>query len=367
MGGRFDRSLRLFSASWSVLREDKKLVLFPVISALSGLAVMATFAVPIFMMFVHGHTESTYSATQGAWVNQYSLQMDPLGWVLTGIGYFVLIYVGIFCNAALIVAANERLTGTGPGSLGSGFRGAGAKAGAFVPWAMLSATVTLALRMLEERMGLIGRIVVSLVGLAWTLITYLVVPILVLEEGYSTGSAVKRSSRLFKETWGENVIGNAGFGIFSLLLVLSGFVIALIGVAIGSTAGLVLFAVLAVAWVLVGSEVLAAMSGIYRVALYRYAVDGAAPRAFVAFDFDGAFRAKRSTGLFSSPGSRTIYRSTPPGTDVRRDAWREWQPPKNDVDAEFGIDIPGAHDLPENRGRPGAAGPQDPPPPPAPF
>lgn len=338
--------MKLFSASWSVLREDKALAIYPFVSAITGLIIMATFAVPVLTMFLHTHkTIDAYNQTH------VSMHLDPMGWVLTGIGYFVLIYVGIFCNAALIYAANERLTGTGPGTVASGFAGAASRAGAFLPWALLSATVTVLLRMLEERFGILGRIMIAIIGIAWTLVTYLVVPVLVLE-GESTGKAISRSAHLFKSTWGENVIGNAGFGFFNFCVIISAAALFFLGVMAGTAAAIIVCGVLAFAWLLVASEVLVALAGIYRVALYRYAVDGVAPSAYTVFDFENAFRPKKKSGLFSSGSSRsskTVYLSQmhtarPPGAP-----YQAWQPPPPDPVTEaaaFGISIPGAENLP---------------------
>ena len=344
MFDRFDRSMKLFSASWSVLREDKSLAIYPFISAITGLIVMATFAIPVLTMYLHTHTTvDAYGASR------MSAQVDPVGWVLMGVGYFVLIYVGIFCNAALIYAANERLTGTGPGTVASGFAGAASRAGAFLPWALVSATVTVVLRSLEQKFGILGRIVIAVVGIAWTLVTYLVVPVIVLE-GESTGKAISRSAKLFKGTWGENVIGNAGFGFFNFCVVVSAMALFMLGVMAGTTTAIIVCGLLALTWLIVASQVLIALAGIYRVALYRYAVDGVGPAAYTMFDFDGAFRPKKKSGLFGSSGpSRTVYLSQmtnarPPGTPHPA-----WQPPPSDPvtdAAAFGISIPGAEDLP---------------------
>jgi hypothetical protein len=341
---RFDRSMKLFSASWHVLREDKALAVYPFVSAITGLIIMATFAVPVLTMYLHTSTTTdAFGRSHLAW------HLDPLGWVLAGVGYFVLIYVGIFCNAALIYAANERLTGTGPGTVASGFSGAAARAGAFVPWALVSATVTLVLRALEERLGILGRIVIGIVGIAWTLVTYLVVPVLVLE-GVPTGKAISRSTQLFKGTWGENVIGNVGFGFFNFCVVLSAMALFVLGVMAGTATAVIVCGVLAAVWMLVASEVLVALAGIYRVALYRYAVDGVAPSAYTMFDFDAAFRPRARSGIFgfgSSSPSKTVYLSQlnnarPPGAPHKA-----WQPPPSDPvtdAAAFGISIPGAED-----------------------
>lgn len=364
MAGRLQRSLDLFSASWSVLREDKSLMVFPVVSTLAGLAVVAFFAVPVLAMFVHFST--TYDAFGNA---QGHVNVHPIGWALIAVGYVVSMFVGTFMNAALIIAANERLTGTGPGSVSSGLRGAWAKAGPIAAWVLVAATVGYLLRMLEQRMGLIGRIVIGLVGIAWSLLTFLVVPVIVLEET-STGRSISRSAELFKTTWGENVLANAGFGLFGLAVFVGAIALFLIGVLTQTVAGMILMGVIAAIWLLVGLEVIAALSGIYRVALYRYAVDGTPPRAFAAFDFYGAFRPKKSAGLFSSTRSRTVYRSTPRGIGPdgapRRDPWAEWVPPTEDpIQGAFGVEIPGVDTLPGHE-RPPTGSVPPPPPPPAP-
>jgi len=280
----FKRSLQLFKATWGVLRVDKTLALFPVLSALATLVVIASFALPVWA------SRSTDAAGHTS--------VSVPGWVLIGIGYLVLSYVTIFFNAGLVIAANERLTGTGPGTLASGFRGAGAKAGAIAPWALVSATVSVVLRQLEQRAGIVGRLVIGLVGIAWALVTYLVVPILVLE-GVGTIDAIKRSAAMFKRTWGENMVGNLGLGLVTFLAMLVGFALIGGGAALGAAADnavvaapLVVIGVIWVAVVIAGS---AALGGIYRVALYRYAADGVTPAAFGDIDLAQAFRPRRNT------------------------------------------------------------------------
>jgi hypothetical protein len=172
----------------------------------------------------------------------------------------------------------------------AGLKIAGANWARILPWALLSATVSLILRAIEERLGFLGRIIVGLIGLAWQLVTYLVLPILVLE-GVGTKAAIKRSTDMFKRTWGENVIGNAGIGLFSFLAMLPGFVLIAAGVALGGATLLVCVA-LAVLWLIAVAIVSIALSGIYQTALYRYAADGTVVSAFAQADLGQAFRPK---------------------------------------------------------------------------
>jgi hypothetical protein len=143
----------------------------------------------------------------------------------------------------------------------------------------------------------VGRIVIGLVGLAWTLVTLLVLPILVIEQ-VGVKDAFTRSAHAFKKTWGENVIGNGGIGLVVMLIMLGGLVLTLpvlfVGLSSGSVPVIVLGALLVAAVVIVISVFGAALGGIFRTALYRYAVLGEEPAGFTQDQIAGAFRPKKN-------------------------------------------------------------------------
>ena len=143
-----------------------------------------------------------------------------------------------------------------------------------------------------ERQGIVGQVIGSLVGLAWNLITFLTVPILVLED-VGIGAAFKRSKDLFKKTWGENVVGQFGLGFVGFVAVLPGLLVIALGAATGSTVVAVVIGAVGVAWIIVASTVVAALSGIYRTALYWFASTGNVPGEFEGIDFQAAFRPRR--------------------------------------------------------------------------
>jgi hypothetical protein len=180
----------------------------------------------------------------------------------------------------------------GDPTLGSALRGARERAGVLLPWALLSATVSLVLRALEQRAGIIGRIVIGLVGLAWTLVTFLVLPILVVER-IGVGDAVKRSAELFKRTWGENVVTNGGIGLLGVLAVLAGAIVVTPLVLVGGPVT-VLGVALGIIWIGLVSAVLATLTGVVSLALYRYAVDGEVP-GFETAQLQTAFRARKGS------------------------------------------------------------------------
>ena len=182
---RIRNSLALARSSWAVLKADKELVLLPVISGIASLIVASSFILPIIL------ADSAYIG--GATIG--SIRGAPIGLLL--LMYFVLAYITIFFNAALISAANERLEGGDP-TIGSAIRGAARRAGKILPWALLSAVVSVILRAIEERVGFVGKIVIALVGMAWTVVTFLVLPIIVVE-GVGTGKALKKSGSLLRK------------------------------------------------------------------------------------------------------------------------------------------------------------------------
>jgi hypothetical protein len=280
--GRIARSWAMFKASLRVLNTRRELVLFPVLSGIATLIVGAGFLIP-------GLLVSRDSIDQGN-------KLQPASYVLFFIGYLVLAYITIFFQAALVSQADVALRGGDP-SVAGGIEAARHKAGAILPWALLTATVSLVLRGLEDRAGGIGRLAIGLVGMAWTLVTYLVVPILVLED-VTVGAAIRGSSQLFKRTWGENVIGNAGVGLVSFLASLPAIAIFAIGVATGGPGGIGLMVIGGLALVVV-AVVTTALSGIYQTALYRYAAHGDVAPAFADANLGQAFP-PRSGGMRSN-------------------------------------------------------------------
>jgi len=273
---KFRRSFEIFKASWGVLRSDKDLLWLPVISGICSAIVAASFLGPAY--FVGSDTASGY---------------DPsaLSYVLLFLAYLVLAYVTIFFNTGLVWAANERLEGR-DASLSGALGAARSRAGAILPWALVSATVSLILQAIEEQAGFIGRIVISLVGIAWSLVTFLVLPLVVLESE-SVGKAIKRSASMFKRTWGENMIGQGGIGLVSFLAILAAVPVIVLLVVTGLTPLIILAIVLGVVWLLAVAIVTSALGVVYQTALYRYASSGSVSEGFTQDQIAGAFAPKK--------------------------------------------------------------------------
>ncbi len=284
---RMSNSWQLVKASFAVLRSDKELILFPIVSFVGMIIASVVFFIP----FAAAGLVDSLGGSDGRGV---------LGYVVLGLFYVVIYSITIFANSALIGAALIRLDGGDP-TLSDGFRIASERAGKIVGYALIAATVGVLLRAISERSGIVGRIVIGIVGFAWNMATFLVVPVLVTED-VGPIDAVRRSGELLKRTWGEQIVGNFSIGgIFGLLafgvMLLIGIpLFALIGSS-GSPA-MILLAVLIIVILMLGIGLVSStLSGIYQAALYRYATGGEVGDFFDPELIQGAFKPKRKRGF----------------------------------------------------------------------
>jgi hypothetical protein len=277
---RFSRSWGLVKASSAVLSANKRLMVFPVLSSICTLIVAASFLVPAFASGMLTHADRGH--------------MTPGTAVFLFLFYLVQYFVIIFFNSALVGAALIHLRGGRP-TVSDGFRIAMSKLPTILGYAVISATVGMVLRAIQERAGFIGRWIVGLLGVAWTVATFLVVPVLVSQE-IGPFDAVKHSAQLLKRTWGENLIGNAGigvaFGLLTMLVVLAGIALVLLAVSIQSTAAIVVVVALSILAVLLLAVIQSALHGIYAAAVYRYAEEGDAGVGFDKALVADAFKLK---------------------------------------------------------------------------
>ncbi len=269
---RISTTWELAKVSWGVLRDDKELALLPVLSAVCAILVSITFFVPLIAV------PKIEDSLQGGIVPFIGMFLFYL------VNYFVV----IFFNTALIHGATIRLRGGHP-TLKDALSFAWENAGRILQWAAVSATVGMILRAIEERVGWLGRVIVWLVGAAWTVATFFVIPVIVYEQ-LGPIDAVKRSAGLFKETWGERAVGSVSFGLLFFLLAIPGIALPfLVGALLGSTAGLI-FGALAIVYLIGLAIVSSALSGIFLAALYQYAQNKEASGPFSQQMLGGAWR-----------------------------------------------------------------------------
>jgi hypothetical protein len=270
----FSRGVRLAKISWGVVKQDRSMLWLPVLSFGCSLLLTVAFGAAIW----------------GAGLPEDRL--EPAHYVILFVLYVALAFVSIFFNAAVIGMAMKRLRGE-DASIRDGLGLARAHVGKIFVWSVITATVGMVLRAIAERSGIIGRIVLSVIGVAWNVITFFVVPVLLFEPvGVTDG--IKRSASIFRQRWGETFIGNGAIG---LVIFLASLVVIAVSVPLGMAAP-----ALGVAVGVIGLGALAAIgvacTGVFNAALYRYATTGEASGAFTVEDLRSSFRPRERRGLF---------------------------------------------------------------------
>ncbi len=262
--GRLSTGWNLTKVSLRVLRQDKELLLFPLISGLSLMLILGAFVGAIFFSVgFEGMFEGSSAWVSGALFILY---------------YIVSFFIGLFFNAAVIGAAMIRLNGGDP-TLSDGLRIARENVGRIFLWAVFAATVAMIIRAIQERVGILGKVIMGFVGIAWSLATFFVVPVLIYEK-LGPWAAVKRSASIFRKTWGETFTGQFTMGGIFVLAGLLGILAIVLGAALGGILGFIVGVIIAIVyWVILGI-VASAASSILVAALYRFATTGKVAEEF---------------------------------------------------------------------------------------
>jgi hypothetical protein len=248
----------LVSRSFRLLRNDKKLLVFPVLSAIGAAALAIPFLFALFGMRPAG-----------------GLHWGSNTWLFVFLWYWGASFITIFFNCALAACVQLDFAGQ-RSTLGDGLRRAASRIHTILLWSLVSATVGQITRLVESRAGWVGRLITGILGLGWSMATYLIVPVLVMEEA-GVMDSIRRSAALLRQTWGEQLISGLAFGWLGLLFAVPGIVLGVLGAN-----GHPIFIVPAIAWFATMIAAFAAAREIFTVALYRYATTGQAPSGYDA-------------------------------------------------------------------------------------
>ena len=256
---RIIRSFQLVGQSYRVLMRDKELLVLPLISGV----ILTSIVIIFFLGLGFGRDPAAFASRR----NDLILPAFLL--------YVVLNTVGIFFQAAVVAGATERLRGGNP-TVGSALEAASRRFGAILLWAVVAATVGVVLQIIRDRSGILGRIITSIGSLAWSLATFFIVPVLVLEH-LSVRQSFERSVSAFQDTWGESVVGTASVGIvatfawIALAIAVATLVKAdavVLAIAVGAAGGVLLL------------TFFSALQAIYVASLYRFATAGEVEAGF---------------------------------------------------------------------------------------
>ncbi|MEO5961664.1 MAG: DUF6159 family protein [Opitutaceae bacterium] len=297
-------SLVLMQRSLQVMRRHPRLLLFPVVSLACMLVLALFFFTPVLVVFAQrGWT----SLPQWAQVGERLGDFVPRDWVRLweehraaifaygAVVYFVSLFVSTFFNVAFYTEILSALNG-GPVSLRAGFRFAASRGRTILMWTLLAGSVGFILRVIEERLSVVGRLVVGLIGATWSVAAMFAIPVIVRRAEPNAVAVLRDSATTLKRTWGESVTGFIGLELGGALLMM---LLALVGIPLAAVAaqarwplvGLSLGALTVLAMIGVGF-VAGMATHIYRCALYVYASEGVVPGDYTAEMMDAGWKVK---------------------------------------------------------------------------
>jgi hypothetical protein len=281
---RIKRGWGLTKKSWALLNEHRELIRFPLYGAVA--------TVPLAILFLGP--------------GLYLLDQHTLAGAipLLVIGVYVLSVVGFYFSVGLAAAANMIFNGQ-QATVADGLAVARANFSQICGWAAISTAISVLMAALENQGGIAGNIAARVVGMAWSLVTFLAVPVIAIE-GTGPLETLKRSGSIFRKKWGAQITGNIAIGAAVFLLgVLPAAILIVAGIAVWSSASF-----LGALLVVIGALVLAlallisrALNGVFGVALYRYAVEGEAVGGFTPEELESAVKVKK--GGRNSPPTAT--------------------------------------------------------------
>jgi len=275
--GKIAITVSLMKASWQILKKDKELLLLPVISGICCLSVMTIF---ILQGLEHGWLKS-FAKTATA------QQKDSAYWFMF-LFYYCNYLVIIFFNSAIIACAVIRMNGGNP-TLGDGLQAAVNRFPHIAGWAFIAATIGFLLGMVESGSQRGRSIIAGILGISWSVISYLALPLIVVEKTNPL-FAMDFSMDMMRRTWGEQVIGNFSFGlIFSLLSLPILPLLLLLGKTWGG-ASFIPILICVVIYLLILSIFQSALQTIFNAVMYVFARDGKVPEGFSAQQLHAAMR-----------------------------------------------------------------------------
>lgn len=263
---RFTNTWSLMKSSFAVLQAEKKLIIFPVISALVTLLILASFIFPMLVLD-KGWIEDGIISDSTQWYHY--LQVFGL--------YYACYFIMLFFNSATVASAIYVMRGGKP-TIGGAMNVVMSRLGPLAAWALIAATIGLILNIIENQSDKFGKIITGLLGMSWTLVSFMVLPILIIENRGPVES-LKASISMLRGTWGEQILGHFSFGLIYFIMILPMFLVFYLMMNLGETA-IILAIVFGVIYTLAAAAIQWVLQSIYMGALYMYARDHEIPDEF---------------------------------------------------------------------------------------
>ena len=303
------QSWSLLKSSLIVLARNKKLLIFPLVISICTLAIILFFlAPPILRPTAEPYTSADHWKTIGhSLVASTPDANNPNGqqWTLTPAAaaylvfiYFVSMFLATFFNVAFYHEILAALTGDSV-SIGRGLKFAMSRWKAVLAWTAFAGLVGLLIKMIEQRFSFVGRIIAKLLGVAWSIASVFVIPVIVRDEQTANPlNMLQKSGAVVVRAWGEGLIGYVGFAAANILFLLASLGMLGVGFAISAmTNNYWIMAVAGVLWlfVLLAWSYFSSVAGqVYKGALYLYAANGTVPEPYDHEMLQSAWKFKKS-------------------------------------------------------------------------
>jgi len=268
----FRRTWGLAKSSMTVIRLDRELLVLPVLNAVA--AVVFGLVLWIVASGLGADFSDTSDSGGGGMI------------ALAVLGLLGMNVINTFFKGALVAGAHERFTGGDP-TIGSSISGAASRLHRLLPWALLATTVGILMSIIERQGGQLGRIARGMFNMAWGVITFLILPVIMFDD-LGPIAGLKRSGQLLRTSWGENLTAQVGFGLFTVLMAAPGIIL----IVLGGSSGLWPLLIIGVLAVMFAMVVAAALNGIFQTALYLFVTTGSTPTGFGEEQLSSSFNEK---------------------------------------------------------------------------
>jgi len=288
-----------------VIVRNKELLIFPIVISAASVVIFLFFFAPAallptgysYLSIEHwlalGDKFFSISGASGS----HQFHLSPAAAAYVAMVYLVSMFVATFFNVAFYHEILAALSGDEV-SLSRGLRFAATRWKAILLWALFAGLIGLIIRAIEERFAIVGRIIGRLVGVAWSIASVFVIPVMVHDEETSNPLVLlKKSAGTLRQTWGEGLIGYIGIGAINTLVFLSSLaVLAVAWFASSQLHNFWLFGIVAAGWVVsmvIWTYLMNVAGLVYKGALYLYAAEGTVSEPYDQHMLDTAWKFKR--------------------------------------------------------------------------
>lgn len=269
--GAFKASFLIIKESFGILKQEKEILFFPIAAFFTHLALITVFLSAIFFLLLGGSLDTKVENVNGGNIIASSIFFTY---------YIVSLFITNFYQTGVFSIAHARFSG-GDISFGDGIKVAWSKFGVLILWSLVMATVGVIISFIERQRTL-GWIVGKILGVAWAVLTYFSLPLLVIGNK-NIKESFEESAFIMKKTWGETAFVYFGTGYATFLIALFIFLLPFLSLfAADSVFYPVLFVLIGIALFLLICLVVitSALNAIFKLALYEYASTGLVPQGF---------------------------------------------------------------------------------------